>query len=609
MNHKDFFFIILDILEKNNIEYCLFAGTLLGAVRDKNFLPGDHKDTDIALDSKDYWKVRYLLNQYITDNKFKWYSILRKEISVCDKECNFKVDMFFMDEENNDYYVYSYKPNSENKKWNHEWRAIFPKDAFFPSEKIKFLGRKVSIPHDYDKILTSEYGNWKIPDSSWVSSDTQVLNVDTQYPGFFPAGINPCQYNPKEPEYNIGFILINFYRKDSTKDCINSIKNYYPNVKIYVADQDEPSGEMIEFYEENNIEYYYVPYDSGLSYCRNFLLEKVREPFLMWGDNDFVFTKDSNIAHGLKILSNYPEIGFAGGGILVNGKLQHYERILNYNSDYNTLVYIPLELTNPPKNSFDNIEFYYCDLTFNYVICKTEILQNNKSLRWNSNLKVAYEHTSMFLCIQQFNTYRVVYCPSMQVIHAHSFKHAKYNELRKRKDAGTIFGKIWNLKMNFTIGQGREIYEQQNITSDKELLKQTYIIETPKEEKTPVDLNKFIETSPTTSNDGIKNFLTVLNDKKIEYWLLKQSCLECLKYNEIYNNNIVIGVKDMKSKESILNLINSKGFEINVEIVIENRKLKPFVIYGIPIQVPSPVVRYLENEYKEEFAKLMNKNE
>ena len=51
------------LLTDNDIEFWLAYGTLLGAIKERNFLAHDSNDIDIGLNQKDYWKVRGLLEK------------------------------------------------------------------------------------------------------------------------------------------------------------------------------------------------------------------------------------------------------------------------------------------------------------------------------------------------------------------------------------------------------------------------------------------------------------------------------------------------------------------------------------------------------------------
>ncbi len=622
MTHKQFFFKVLDILEKNNITYWLMCGTLLGAVRDKAFLPSDHSDTDIGILKDDYWKVRKIFNKECSSffSKYKYNFIRRREITISSSDWKYKVDIFPMERDNDKYYIYSYRKSSTGK-WDHEWRAVFPYENFFPLKQINFLGRKVNVPKDPEIILETHYGKgWNKPDPNFVSSTPP--NEDKSYKGFYPAGFYPEKLDNKK--YDFAYVCVNLLRPEETKKTIISLKAYCPNCKIYIADQDDPSADMFNFYEQYNVEYYFIPFDCGLSYARNFLIKKIEEPYIMWGDNDFVFDKENNIYKAIDLLKSKKNIGVVGGSVYKDEKMLHYERILMYDKEHGILVYIPLELTDPIEYKHKRAEYYYCDLTFNYAIARREVF-DNKKIRWNENVKVRYEHSDLFLKLKLYSEYDIVYFPNMKVNHVH-LDTDRYKNYRNRKEDALKFSEYWDLRMNFTIGKGKEIYATEGKVIPKRLLEkeikpneieeeapENEIIKEKSIEEEVINKDKIIYL---IKNETVENIINKLCDNNLNFILLKETCLDIVRYKELKlkpndfhitnNNNIdynrlIYFLKEQGFK--VTNKPSSKKLTIHLYPIDFKMKIKTLKLFNRKVTVPFPVIKYLKEEFGEDWQK------
>lgn len=140
--------LIKNKFDENNIKFGLIYGTLLGAIRENDFISHD-EDIDLFVLSEDEIKFREILFE-LNKNEFELiryersglYSILRKGEYI-------------------DFYIM--KPYSKGVRWNGADNFILEK--FVTETKfIKFKGEEFLVPKESEKFLEFFYGKeWGTP--------------------------------------------------------------------------------------------------------------------------------------------------------------------------------------------------------------------------------------------------------------------------------------------------------------------------------------------------------------------------------------------------------------------------------------------------------------
>ncbi|XP_077977430.1 beta-1,4 N-acetylgalactosaminyltransferase 1-like [Glandiceps talaboti] len=94
----------------------------------------------------------------------------------------------------------------------------------------------------------------------------------------------------------VTIITKTFERYDAVKRLISSVHTFYPNITIVVADDSE----FPEKLSTPNVKHYIMPFAEGWFAGRNLALSQVRTKYLVWVDDDFVFTKGTRLENFLE---------------------------------------------------------------------------------------------------------------------------------------------------------------------------------------------------------------------------------------------------------------------------------------------------------------------
>uniref|UniRef100_A0A674JNQ5 Beta-1,4-N-acetyl-galactosaminyltransferase 1 n=1 Tax=Terrapene triunguis TaxID=2587831 RepID=A0A674JNQ5_9SAUR len=153
---------------------------------------------------------------------------------------------------------------------------------------------------------TPPAGGGSLPVSPFASFTIRIRHTPT-----------PKLYNPGAPgdaDYNISALVTiatkTFLRYDKLRALIASIRRFYPTVTIIIADDSqhpEPVGGP-------HIEQYFMPFGKGWFAGRNLAISQVTTKYVLWVDDDFIFTPRTRVEKLVDVLEK-TSLDLVGGGV------------------------------------------------------------------------------------------------------------------------------------------------------------------------------------------------------------------------------------------------------------------------------------------------------
>uniref|UniRef100_A0A673A6Q0 Glycosyltransferase 2-like domain-containing protein n=1 Tax=Sphaeramia orbicularis TaxID=375764 RepID=A0A673A6Q0_9TELE len=125
---------------------------------------------------------------------------------------------------------------------------------------------------------------------------------------------------PGPPVFMFAFVLVSdisssvtittktFLRYDQLRVLVNSIRTFYANIRIIIADDSFEPQKMTG----EHILHYIMPPAQGWFAGRNLAVSQVTTKYFLWVDDDFEFTKDTKIEQLVEVMEAVPELDLGG---------------------------------------------------------------------------------------------------------------------------------------------------------------------------------------------------------------------------------------------------------------------------------------------------------
>ena len=233
---------------------------------------------------------------------------------------------------------------------------------------------------------------------------------------------------------DVTVLIKTFNRPKTVAGAMQKIRRFYPNIRILLADDSRTTVAV----KDNKTEIFPMPFDSGGSRGRNFLLEKVETPYFLMMDDDHYFNRQTHLEKMLRLIE---EKNFDILSALV------FQRAFLRREFYRKELvdfYLNMEMADGVLKFVDGCyektkDYVTCDLVHQFFIAKTEPVQQMGG--WDDRLKTA-DHADFFIRAKQAQL-KVGYTPLARVDHVHRRDERFSEEYKTFRTRMSEFRQIW----------------------------------------------------------------------------------------------------------------------------------------------------------------------
>lgn len=245
---------------------------------------------------------------------------------------------------------------------------------------------------------------------------------------------------------DIAILITTFLRDNALFDCIRSIRKFYPDIALFVADTGHEDIGKANFCIEHNCTLINLAFDAGVCVAKNEGLSHVPEKYkyVFICEDDILFTAGTKLEKLREILKRRSQVGIAGCLLkkVKHGSKedQNYEATLHLKNDTICLE----KIKNPKWQKAGDVKYFLCDIITNVFMMRRKIWEQ---IKWDERYKTTPEHTDFFLLLKYNTDWKVAYVGSVSMEHhAQYYGNHEYAVKRMRADGYKKLAEKWAVK-------------------------------------------------------------------------------------------------------------------------------------------------------------------
>lgn len=169
---------------------------------------------------------------------------------------------------------------------------------------------------------------------------------------------------------DVTVVIVAFDRYEPLKNCLRSLRKCYPDIPVILSDNGNLSqtGRLARKFNCKHLD---LPYDCGANLARKLGQKAVKTPYWVIGEDDFEFTKDTQLENFARILDHDREVSLVGGLAIRGNRLGTIGSTFTIDRKIRTFYRDPVR--DPEFRQIGAVSYFLCDFTRMFFMARREV--------------------------------------------------------------------------------------------------------------------------------------------------------------------------------------------------------------------------------------------